>query len=181
FTTQSASWTETKDAHATYDTIFGNYYDPDPNNGLPWIALSSYGTNGAGAYWSFYGLNQAEVETLIVGSYSYDDGWDTYGEEYWVYNYSISDWEYISSSDKTKKWHLWYIVGSTARNYVSSLDGGVFLCIMSGYPDHSHIEQVYCEEEGVGSKDTDAGERRTIRANIRSGNTKLNHPTVRPK
>ena len=181
FTTKSAFWEQYKDASGTYDTIMGNYYDPDPNNGYPWIALSSYGTSGAEVYWSFYGLNLAEVETLVVGSYSYDDGWDTYGEEYWVYNYSTNSWDLWGSSDKTQKWHLWYTAGSSARNYVSSFDGCVWLCLMSGYPDHSHIKQVYCEERGIGSKDTDIKERKIIKVRIGSGDTKSSHPSWRIK
>lgn len=181
FTTESAFWEEYKNASGTYYQIMGNYYDPDPDSGAPWIALSSYGTDGAEAYWDFYGLNQAVVETLTIGAYSYDNGWDTYGEEYWVYNHTTSVWDYWASSDKTHKWHLWYAAGSTARNYVRSLDGGVFLCIMSGYPDHSHIREVYCKELGTGGKLCDAIKRREIRANIRSKDTKLNRPTVRVK
>jgi len=104
FTTESASWSEFKYASGTYYDITGNYYDPDPVNGYPWIALSSYGTDGAEAFWSFIGLNQADVETLIVGGYSYDDGWDTSGEQYWVYNHSNSTWDYWGSS-ATLAWH----------------------------------------------------------------------------
>lgn len=166
FTTASASWEEYKDAHGTYYNISGNFHDPDPVNGLPWIALSSYGTDGAEAYWVFNGLNEADVETLIIGSYSYDDGWDAVGEEYWVYNNTTSIWDYWGSSDKTAKWHLWYTTGNTARNYVRSSDGAVFLQIKSGYPDHTHIRQVYCREEGLGAKDISTSHHISTRAVI---------------
>lgn len=151
FTTIKAGWDETKDASGTYYDINGNYYDPDPDNGYPWISLSSYGTEGAAAAWSFYGLNKADVETLVVGSWSYDDGWDaTGGEEYWVYNHTNSTWDYWFTSDKTQGNHGFYKTSSLAREYIRVSDGAVFLELNSGYSDHSHIKQVYCQERGVG-------------------------------
>lgn len=150
FTTEPAYWEEYKNASGTYYNITGFYYDPDPVNGSPWIALSSYGTGGAEAYWAFYGLAKAEVETLEIGAYSYDDGWDaTGGEEYWLYNHAISSWEFIFTSDKTLGWHGMYTAGIYAKNYIRDSDGAVFLAVVSGYTDHSHIKQVYCIETGA--------------------------------
>ena len=152
FTTIKAGFEEYRDASGTYYEINGNYYDPDPVNGDPWIALSSYGTSGASAAWSFYGLSQADVETLVVGAWSYDDGSDpTGGEQYWVYNHSISAWDFWFTSDKSQAYHGYYMTGSSARQYVRATDGAVFLWLESGWTDHSHIREVYCQERGLGA------------------------------
>ena len=130
-------------ASGTYDTIIGNYYDPDPSYGYPWIALSSYGTSGADAYWTFYGLNDSLVDTLIIWIYSFDNGNHSDGEHYYVYDFDNAEWIHWGSSDKSEKWRGYYTINCS--RYIDN-NGMVRLKLVSGYLDHSHIKYVGIEE-----------------------------------
>ena len=152
FTTTRAHWYKQKNASGSYYDIRGNYHDPHRVHGYPWIELSSYGTDGAEAYWSFRGLNEADVETLIIRVYSYDNGWDSDGEHYYVYDNDNSRWIYWGSSDKTERWRGYFVHGNDVKRYIRNSDNAIFLEIVSGYPDHSHIKYVAIEQKGKGSK-----------------------------
>lgn len=152
FTTEKATYEETHFASGTYDSIIGNFYDPDPDSGAPWIALSATDTLGTMAFWTFHGLSQAVVETLVVGAWSYDDGWDLDGEEYYVYHYPDATWHYWGSSDKTIGSHFFMASGSGVEEYIRDSDGAVFLMLKSSFEDISHIKFVFCQEVGAGKR-----------------------------
>ncbi|MCK4233548.1 hypothetical protein KAX75_03915 [candidate division WOR-3 bacterium] len=134
-------------ATGTYISIDGNYHDPDPDRDAPWIALSSYGTEGAGTNWEFFGFSKTDIETLIIGTYSYDDGWDiTGGEHYRLFNHETQDWDIIFDSDKQEGWHYAQITGTAAKPYVHASTNEVILRLKAGYTDHSHIREVFCKQ-----------------------------------
>ncbi len=150
FTTFSENdyWEEYKNASGTYSYISGNWKDPDPDKGAPWIALSSHGLSGAEARWEFHGFSKVEIETLEVGAYSYDNGWDmTGGEHYLLYNYESSTWDDLFDSDKSEGWHSITLTGTSAKTYVHDSTGVVNLSLYSGYSDHSHIREVFCKQK----------------------------------
>ncbi len=146
FTTEQARFYKEIGGNEYY-SISGNFYDPDPSYGSPWIALSSYGTSGANAGYSIVGLNATVIETLTVWVYSFDNGTGTDGEHYHVYNYNTQQWDYWGASDKSEKWHGFYTCGSDLGDYIAS-DNTVCLWIESGWSDHSHIRTVAIEEKG---------------------------------
>jgi len=148
------NWEEYRDASGTYYYSSGNYYDPDPDKGSPWISLSSYGITGATVRWEFYGFNKADVETLEIGAYSYDNGSDlTGGEHYKLYNHSISTWEFIFDSDKSEGWRSHSLTGDDARKYIRDSDGAVLLGLVAGATDHSHIREVFCKQATSGTSE----------------------------
>lgn len=134
-------------ATGSYSSIEGNYSDPDPEHGAPWIALSSHGSYGAKAQWQFQGYSKAVIETLVIGAYSHDNGWDfTGGEHYNLFNFETQEWDCIFDSDQSKKWHYAQITGASAKPYVNDTTNIVILELESGYTDHSHIREVFCTQ-----------------------------------
>jgi hypothetical protein len=148
FETEGLLWIEIRGASSTYDTAVGNYYDPDPWWGSPWMALSSYGTEGAEAIWSFRGMSFPAIETLAVGAYSYDTGSDTIGEWFLVYNHYFEKWDTVGVSDREEGWRGWFTTGDSARLYIRPQDAAVFLQLQSPWIAHSHIKHVYFVEKG---------------------------------
>jgi hypothetical protein len=134
-------------ATGSYTSIDGNYQDPDEDRGVPWISLSSHGSYGAEAQWEFYGFSKADVATLIVGGYSFDDGWDiTGGEHYDLFNHETQEWDFLFDSNKQEEWHSARITGVTARRYVHDSTDVVILRLTSGYTDHTHIREIFCTQ-----------------------------------
>jgi hypothetical protein len=122
-----------------YYYISGNYYDPDPNNGTPWIALSSYGTSGAEACYSmtYPDLFGSCIDYIGFLVYSYDDGWG-FGEDYYLWNYNNNSWVYMGSSNKQLGWHGGYLNNMAYLGY----NNEVKLKINSVYADHTHVKNV---------------------------------------
>jgi hypothetical protein len=134
-------------ATGTYCSIDGNYHDPDPERGAPWIALSSYGSEGAGANWEFFDYNKTAIETLTIGAYSYDNGWDiTGGEHYQLFNHETQGWDLLFDSDKQQDWHYAELTGTAAKPYVDTTANQVLLRLLTGYTDNSHIREVFCKQ-----------------------------------
>jgi hypothetical protein len=129
-----------------YIKIEGNYYNPDPSYGSPWIALSSYGSRGSDAYYGMVGLRPSQVVKLTISVYSFDNGNDSDGEHIHVYNYITNKWDYWGASDKSEKWHSFYVSGSEIYNYIST-DGTVMIWIESGWLDHTHLKYVSITEQ----------------------------------
>ncbi len=134
-------------AAGSYSAIEGNYHDPDPVNGIPWIALSSHGSYGASAQWEFWGFSKPVIETLTVGAFSYDDGWDiTGGEHYQLFNFETEEWDFLFDSNKQEQWRYAELTGASAKPYVNDTTNRVILRLEAGYTDHSHIREVFCTQ-----------------------------------
>jgi hypothetical protein len=137
-------------ATGTYISMSGNNSDPDPERGAPWIALSSWGDAGGEAQWQFQGFSKAAVETLVVGAYSFDNGWDiTGGEHYYLFNHETQDWDFLFDSDKSENWRFAQITGASAKPFVNDTTDAVILRLLTGYTDHSHIREVFCTQADV--------------------------------